>query len=105
MGYYVKDLTPITFTTSTSNVLVPAELGDLEGLTIFANASSGVFTVQIAPTSDGTFADLQSAGADVTITAPNALVISPVPFRALRLAATYTTSSAVSFPVQGTVVL
>ena len=111
MGYYTKDLSVFTFASSVSNIL--SGMDDCEGVTIYANTSSGVFTVQIAESTGGTFVDLQSAAVDVTVTAPNAVVISPVPFRQMRLASTYgstggagpTSSTGAGFPVQAVFVV
>ena len=92
MGYHPKDIGIFTFAASESNFL--RYVDDCEGLTIYASASSGVFTVQVSnvdttSTATGSFVDLQSAGSDVTLTAINAAVISPCPFRRIRLLSTF----------------
>lgn len=46
-----------------------------------------VVTVQVAERSGGTFRALQSAGADVTIAASKAIVVTNMPFSTLRLTA------------------
>lgn len=100
MAQYTKQFPTLKITTSNSNAI--AGLEDLDGLAIFCTTSSGVFTVQVAASTDGTdFADLQSAGADVTITAPNVLTISPIAFRQLRLASTQGSTGSASTGVSG----
>lgn len=112
MGYYTKDLPVLNFATSNSNII--SGVDDLEGLSVFATTSSGIFTVQVAPTSAGPFTDLQSAGADVTMTAPATLTISPVAFRHFQLASTFgstgstgavTGAGGTGFPVQAVFVV
>lgn len=117
MGYYPKDIGLFTFSASESNYLQYVD--DCEGITIFATTSSGVFTVQVSnvdttSTGAGTFVDLQSAGSDVTLTAVNAAVISPCPFRRIRLLSTFgstgstgavTGAGGTGFPVTGVIVV
>lgn len=69
-------------------------LDDAWGLTIYAPATitstSGV-QVQVEPTDTGAnFVTLQSGGADVYVVANRATVISPVPFRQIRLLSSVT---------------
>ena len=94
MASYETDLGAFTFATSNSNALA---VSNVAALAIFCSSSSGVFTVQVEQSSTGTvFLDLQSAGSDVTITAPNVLVINPSPFRQVRLASTYGSTGSTS---------
>lgn len=63
-----------------------AGLGAAVGITIYAPAAvPGVITVQVLPYGDTVWRTLQSGGADVTIAAAKAVVISPPPFGDLRL--------------------
>ena len=117
MSYHPKDVGTFTFSASESNFL--RYVDDCEGLTIFASTSSGVFTVQVSDvdstsTAGGSFVDLQSAGADVTVTGVNAVVISPVPFRRVRLLSTFgstgstgavTGAGGTGFPVMGQILV
>ena len=69
-------------------------LDDAWGLTIYAPAAitstSGV-AVQIEPTETGTnFLTLQSGGADVYVVQGRATVISPVPFKQIRMLSSVT---------------
>ena len=115
MSYHSKKLGAFTFAASESNFLRYTE--DCEALTIFATTSSGVFTIQVSnlnttTTGANDWADLQSAGADVTFTAAgggNATVVSPVSFSRIRLLSTYgstgstgpTGAGGTGFPVTG----
>lgn len=71
---------------TTSNAV--GNLDDAWGLTIYSPAtltSTGV-AVQVEPTSTGTnFVALQSGGTDVTFASGKATVISPVPFKQIRV--------------------
>lgn len=90
MGQYIKNLTAFTFTgtSTTSNAI--GDFDDCRSVSISIITTTGTtFTVQVEPTPTGTdFMDLQSGGADVTVTASEGLVIEPVPFRQMRLLAT-----------------
>lgn len=71
---------------TTSNAV--GHLDDAWGLTIYAPATltSTSVLVEVEPSSTGTnFVALQSGGADVTFVAGKATVISPVPFRQIRV--------------------
>ena len=92
MAYHPARLGAFTFSASESNFVRYVE--SCEALSVFASSSSGVFTVQVSPidstsTGTGDWQDLQSAGSDVTITAPNVLAVSPLPFRRMRLLSTF----------------
>lgn len=73
---------------STSNVL--SNLDDCWAIGLTAPATlSGTITVEVEPTSTGiAFVTLQSGGLDVSIAASKAIVLSPFPFRQLRLVST-----------------
>jgi len=61
-------------------------LGAATGLTIYAPATlTGTVTIEVLPYGDATWRTLQSGGADVTIAATKAVVISPPAFADLRL--------------------
>jgi hypothetical protein len=71
---------------STSNSIT--DFDDAWGLTIYSPVivTATAFSVEVEPTSSGTlFVVLQSGGTDVTIPASRATVISPVPFRQMRI--------------------
>lgn len=71
---------------STSNAIV--DFDDAWGLTIYSpgTVTATQFTVEVEPSSSGTsFVTLQSGGSDVTIPASKATVISPVPFKQMRI--------------------
>lgn len=91
MSQNVKDFPNLTFTGTSTVSNAIAGMDDCEGLSIFWSSSTGTtMTVQIAldPTSTSAFGILQSGGADVTITAGETVVVSPCPFRQMRLLAT-----------------
>lgn len=74
---------------STSNALT--DLGDALGMTIYApvTITATQVRIQVEPSSDGTnFVTLQSGGTDVLLTAATATVISPIPFKQMRLIST-----------------
>lgn len=77
-------------------------LDDAWGLTVYTPGtltSTGVF-VQVEPTSTGTnFINLQSGGADVQMIAGRATVISPVPFRQIRLLCSQAEGAARTFTI------
>ena len=104
MGQFIKDLTNLTFTgTSTvSNAIVNTD--DCDGISVFWSSSTGTtFTVQVSldPTSTSAFGALQSGGSDISITAGEVVVVSPTPFRQLRLLATGTSTGSL-FTAAGT---
>lgn len=71
---------------TTSNTIV--NFDDAYALTIYCPAvlTSTSVTIDVEPTSTGTtFTTLQSGGTDVVMTAGKATVISPAPFRQLRV--------------------
>jgi len=92
--------------TSTSGVIVAFD--DAWGLTIYSPATmtaSQAF-VEVEPTSTGTtFVTLQSGGVDVTLPAGKATVISPVPFKQMRVTSTATEAQADEFRVSRTIVV
>mgnify|MGYP001567411178 CR=1 FL=1 len=91
MGFHVKDLPDLTFTGTSTVSNAIGNLEDCEGLMVYWSSSTGTtMTFQVSPdaTSTATFGILQSGGADVTITAAESVVVSPIPFRQLRLLAT-----------------
>ena len=64
-------------------------LDDAYGLTLYVTTTftSTAVSVEVEPTDTGTnFVTLQSGGSNVVISSGTATVISPVPFRQLRLA-------------------
>ena len=71
---------------STSNAI--ADFDDAYGLTVYSPATvtaTGV-NVEVCPSSSGTdFVALQSGGSDVVLPASRATVISPVPFKQMRI--------------------
>jgi hypothetical protein len=64
-------------------------IDDAWALSIYSPATtftSTAVSIQVEPTSTGTdFITLQSAGTDVVLTSGRAIVISPVPFRQIRI--------------------
>lgn len=78
----------MTATSGGTTTNAVGNLDDAWGLTVFSPGtltSTGV-TVQVEPTSTGTnFVVLQSGGSDVQFIAGRATVISPVPFKQVRL--------------------
>lgn len=95
MGVYVKSLPDFTFTGSSTVSNAIGGFEDCEGLNVYWSSSTGTtMTLQVSPdaTSTATFGILQSGGADVTITAAESVIISPIPFRQLRLLATATST-------------
>ena len=98
MGIYTKRFSNITVSTVTSSFSsILSGFGDCRNLVLYVTSATGAFTgtVQVEPSSTGTsFVDLQSGGADVTVTASEALVLEPVPFGQLRFLATGTTGTA-----------
>lgn len=92
MPLIVRGLPSMTLTAdSTSNAV--GLIDDAWGLTIAAPASltASQVTVKVELTTTGTsFVTLQSGGTDVTLTAGTATVISPVPFRQIRISSTAT---------------
>lgn len=75
-----------TAASTTSNAV--GTIDDAWGITIYSPAtlSSTSNAVQVEPTSTGTnFVALQSGGVDVVFEASKATVISPVPFRQIRI--------------------
>lgn len=91
MSQNVKDFPSLTFTGTSTVSNAIAGMDDCEGISIFWSSSTGTtMTVQVAldPTSTSAFGILQSGGADVTITAGETVVVSPCPFRQIRLLAT-----------------
>ena len=104
MGQHVKDFTELTWTgTSTvSNAITYVD--DCDGLAVFWSSSTGTtMTLQASldPTSTSAFGTIQSGGADVSITAGETVIVSPVPFRQFRLLATGTSTGSL-FKVAGT---
>jgi hypothetical protein len=49
-------------------------------------AFTGTITIQVSDAEDGTFVNLQSQNADITLPTSRALTLEPVPFQFLRLA-------------------
>ena len=82
-------------------------LDDAYGISLISPAAlTGTVTIQVEQTDTGTnFVNLQSGGVDVTIAANKGIVITPFPFRQIRLisgsteAATRTFTLAKVFPV------
>ena len=104
MGQHVKDFPSLTWTgTSTvSNAITSVD--DCDGLAVFWSSSTGTtMTLQASldPTSTSAFGTIQSGGADVSITAGETVIVSPVPFRQFRLLATGTSTGSL-FKVAGT---
>jgi hypothetical protein len=61
-------------------------LGQATGITIYAPAAlTGTITIEVQPYGDATWRTLQSGGADITLAATKAVVISPPAFADLRL--------------------
>jgi hypothetical protein len=90
-----------------SNVLTGSSLAGIESLAIFAPDvldATVTFTVQVAHVASpaaGDWADLQSGGTDVTLTADNAVVISSLPFEALSILASAAVAAERRFRVVG----
>ena len=97
MGIHVKRFPNITLSTVTSSFSsVLRDFGDCRNLALYVTSATGAFTgtVQVEPSTGGSaWVDLQSGGADVTVTASEGLVIEPVPFGQLRFLATGTTGT------------
>lgn len=104
MGRYTKDFTDLTWTGTSTVSNAIAGVDDCDGLSVYWSSSTGTtMTIQasIDPTSTSAFGNIQSAGADVTITAGETVVISPIPFLQLRLLATAASTGSL-FRVLGT---
>lgn len=87
MSILLADLTALTMTaaTTTTNAVDVGE--SCESIGIHSPATvTGTVTVQVEPSASGTtWRNLQSSGSDITITASECVVISPCPFRRIRL--------------------
>jgi hypothetical protein len=91
---------------STSNAIT--DFDDAWGLTIYSpvTVTATMITVQVEPTSSGTsFVTLQSGGSDVTIPASRATVISPVPFKQMRVTSSSAEGQDDVFKVTRTIVV
>lgn len=79
----------LTIASGSSNSNAIELMEDAYGLGIQAPATltSTMILVQVAmaASSGATFATLQSGGTDVTITAGKALIITPIPYKQLRI--------------------
>jgi hypothetical protein len=89
-----------------SNVLTGGLLAGLESLAIFAPdvLDAATFTVQVAHVANpaaGDWADLQSGGTDVTLTADNVVVIPSLPFEALSILSSAAVAAERRFRVVG----
>lgn len=83
---FTCNLPTLTIDSGTQTSDAITGFGDAEALILYApSALTGTVTVQVSPTTTGTFVDLESSGSDVTLTAGNATVITEIPFGALRL--------------------
>ena len=88
MALSIASLPSLVVTTSGSSNAVGL-IDDAYGITLYVTTTftSTSVTVQVEPTDTGTnFVILQSGGSNVVITSGTATVISPVPFRQIRLA-------------------
>lgn len=91
---------------STSNAI--GNFDDAWGLTIYSpvTVTATAFGVEVEPTSTGTnFVALQSGGSDVTLPAARATVISPVPFRQMRITSSSAEGQDDVFTVTRTIVV
>ena len=89
---------------STSNAIV--DFDDAWGLTIYSpvTVTASQCYVQVEPSSSGTtFVTLQSGGSDVFMEAAKALVISPVPFKQMRITSSATEGQTDVFRVTRTI--
>lgn len=104
MGQYTKKLPDIVYSGSSTDSPGITGFDDCDGITVFKTlTSTATHTVQVSNTTESTatFYDLQSAGSDITLAnSRDAVVISPVPFRQLRLTTSHNSTGV--FPVIGT---
>lgn len=102
MPLIVTGLPNLLATSGGTTTNAVGNLDDAWGLTVYSPGtltSTGV-AVQVEPTSTGTnFVALQSGGVDVTFPAGKATVISPVPFRQLRLVCSAAEGAARTFTI------
>jgi hypothetical protein len=90
MPLIVRDLPGMVLNADTTSNAV-GTLDDAWGLTLISPSAlnSSQVSVQVELTDTGTgFVVLQSGGVDVTMIANRAMVISPVPFRQIRISST-----------------
>ena len=101
MSLFVCDLPTLTIANAGTESNAIGGFDDAEALTLYAPATlTGTVTVEVEPTIGGSsFVDLTSAGSDVTIGAGNALVLSPITFRQLRLSSSLAEGAERSFSV------
>lgn len=102
MPLIVRGLPSMTTTAGGTTSNAVGGLDDAWGLTIYAPATltSTAVGVFVEPTDTGTsFFALQSGGVDVVFAAGKATVISPVPFRQIRVVTTAAEGSARTFVI------
>ena len=90
MPLIVRGLVPMVMTAATASNPVGA-IDDAWGLTVVSPPSltASQVSVQVELTDTGTnFVTLQSGGTDVVLVANKATVISPVPFRQIKIVST-----------------
>lgn len=89
MPFFMADLPSITVSSGGSNSNAISLVEDAYGLGIAAPATltASQVTVQVAMSSGAaaTFVTLQSGGSDVVLAAGKALIITPLPYRQLRV--------------------
>ena len=102
MGVFVGNLT-IELNESDSNSIGGRLLRTLRSISIHAPAAlDGTVTLAAADQlAESSFTTVQSGGADVTLTNSKILVITDLPFHALRVESTGTEDPAKVFPVFG----
>lgn len=99
---------PMILTSGLSTSTPIKFLDDAYALTIYSPSTftSTTINVSICPTDTGSnFTVLQSGGVDITLTGGRALVLSPAPFKQLRIETNAAEALTLSFVVTKTVLL
>lgn len=108
MGQHIKVFPNMTFTgaSTTSNAITGFnDCRSLGFAFIDSSAVTVTHTIQVEPSTGGSdWVDLQSAGADVTFTSSEGLVVEPFPFQQVRLLGTGS-STGTTVQVRGVIVV
>ena len=88
MAFNTALMPNLVFSSGGSNTNADTQLDDAYGLSLIspATAPGGTVTIQVEQTSTGaSFVNLQSGGVDVTLAGNRGIVLTPFPFRQIRL--------------------